>query len=768
MKNKWTKWLALVLVLALTVLSPFTAGALHMVGDVNGDGKITVFDAQLLMEQAAGLRTLEVAEGITVQSILDYVLGDTTIDAGDLDSDGVIEIYTAEGLQLLHQQKNADFILMNDIDLQGAAWTPVVGYNGNFNGNGKTISNVNITESVFSGLSGTGQKFNAGFFGDTLGAAVITDLHLRNVSVTATEETLYMGLLMGSSRAQITGCTATGKIIDTRSTHSSTSGQITFIGALVGRICDPSGNDPVGNVAGGTTLTVTDELGLYETAGLCADVQFLISNRENINKGAKLGVVGVKHNKSVVSGIFRDSSYSSDLLSEAVQERQDIVVDYMNAMGTVAWTPSEQLVYESNPDSVSNSSRTYKPGTTYYGLPYNHHSGSMDRFLFAMDGQNAEGVYVTKTGLGDSIYAVKENGVGGYEGFVQLMGNDCSTAVQWAWSQISPTRVNPTTETYAGGVWAHRVRYMVPNESNQKSHGVYPVGSWTSSTYDATTNTWTGVEYDPSLAAYDITTERSSEEVLEKIGNDGMWEAYAQTHKADALARLRADANLDENGEPVLNASGNPTYSYFGHCRMVAADPVVIRNADGTIDGDLSYLITTEQGSSTGKTSTWKVNYRRSFATTASYDAANPYTSNGPYIPLTIRALRDEAVKAPYITKYYNMESPAVGKFYSNYYFEKISMRVTDAAGKVYYEDEGFTGVAYADGSARDVNFTTASLENLHADKFYKAAAENGMVEGKTYYYQAIATLSDGTQVNLNQKFLKEDISTFVYTPESA
>ena len=138
----------------------------------------------------------------------------------------------------------------------------------------------------------------------------------------------------------------------------------------------------------------------------------------------------------------------------------------------------------------------------------------MDRFLFAMEGQNADGVYVTKTGLGDSIYYVDENGTGGYDGFIQLMGNDCSTSVQWAWSQISPSRVNPTTETYAGGVWANRVRYMVPNESNQLNHGTFPVGSWVSSNYNAATNTWTAVEYDPSLAAYDITTEKSSEESL--------------------------------------------------------------------------------------------------------------------------------------------------------------------------------------------------------------------------------------------------------------
>ena len=48
-------------------------------GDVDGDGRITAFDAQLIAEYEAGNRKLEPAQviGLTVQNILDRVFGKT-------------------------------------------------------------------------------------------------------------------------------------------------------------------------------------------------------------------------------------------------------------------------------------------------------------------------------------------------------------------------------------------------------------------------------------------------------------------------------------------------------------------------------------------------------------------------------------------------------------------------------------------------------------------------------------------------------------------
>lgn len=767
MKNrKLFRLLCLFFAVCLLTGLVFSVNALVFVGDMNGDGKVTAFDAQLIAESKAGLRSLstwqqKIAESTTIQQMLGYVLGSTTLDSGDVDGNSQIEIYTAAGLQQLRNVPDADYILMADIDLAGADWIPLSGFTGSLNGNGHTISNLHITKGAPSAINTNSDLFNMGFFGDVPANASISDLHLRNVTITATEDALYLGLLAGSNRGQISGCTATGTIIDNRPSHGIVTNEITFIGALVGRIPDPNQNQNAGSVIGGTALSVFDEQGQYETSGLCADVKLLIADRAGVNLvdgvSKKIGVVGSTPSGATVSGLWCDSTNSSDLLSEAIQQRQDIAVDYMNAMGTVAWTPSEELVYKVPTEASFDSSRTYSPGTTYYGLPYNHHNGSYERFLTAMESRDENGVYTTKTGLGDSLYYVNDAGVGGYDGFVQIMGNDCSTSLSWAWMQISPSRVNVTTESYAGGVNANRTRYLVPNDSNRQNYGVYPVGTWTSSHYDTSSGTWTAIEYDPSLAAYPITDERSSEDILEAIGQDGMLEVYAQTHKADGLVRHRAD--------PIVGTNGTVTYEHYGHCRMVVADPVVIRGADGVIDADKSYFLTTEQGSSTGNTSTWKVNYKRSFAETVTHNPKNPYNNNGPYLPMTIRALKDETVKAPYITAYpkEGLTGPVSGKFYCNYRFQSIHLTVTDADGKVYYDKDAFTGILFDNNSTRG-SFTTVSLSELHQESF-AAAAERSMTANQTYYYTVVAVLSNGEQINLNQKYLGETSSEFIYKP---
>lgn len=757
--------LCAVLAVCLAAGLVLSVGALSFMSDISGDGEITAFDAQILAEANAGKRTLSgiqqsMADKQSVGDILSYIFGRFSPDAGDPDGDGVIEIYTAEGLELLHTDPTADYILMNDLDLAGADWTPVVGFSGSFDGNGHSISNLTITESAVSCMNAEGAKVNMGFFGDTTHQAVISDLHLRNVTVAATEEALYLGLLGGSVRGQMDGCTATGTISDDRATHSTVSGALTFIGVLAGRI--PVATDsPVGSVIGGNCVCVFDEQGKYETTGLCADVKLRIADRNGVNLvngiSQKIGLVGWAPKDAVVSGIWADGSCSSDLLSADIQRRQDIAVDYMNAMGSVAWTPTQTLVYQVNPAAASDSSKTYYAGTTYYGLPYNHHNGSLERFLSAMEGRDENGIYTTRPDLGDSIYTVNENGTGGYEGFVQLMGNDCSTSLAWAWLQISPIRVSVTTETYAGGVGANRTRQMVPNDENREKCGVYPIGTWTTGRLDPLTGKLTAVEYDPALAAYPITDERSSEDILAAVGTDGMLEIYARTHKADGLVRHRAD--------PVIKDDGTVTYSHFGHCRMVVADPVVIRGADGTIDGEKSYFLTTEQGSSTGKTSTWKVNYQRSFASTLTYNQENPYTSAGPYLPVTIRALQDEAVKAPYFTPYpdQNLAGPVSGKIYTNYRVNSVTVTVTDETGTVLYDQEAFTGISFADGTTRGT-FSTIDLAALHSEAF-AAAAQESLIAGQTYYYTVTVRLSDGSVTNLNKRLLGAERSAFTYSP---
>lgn len=112
--------------------------------------------------------------------------------------DGVYQISNASELAWFRSYVNsgnnsAKAILLDDIDLLGCAWTPIsnnAAYTGTFDGNGKTVSNMNVSaeyaafiDQVSSGtvkglsISGkaVGTKYSAGIVARTSGAATITN-----------------------------------------------------------------------------------------------------------------------------------------------------------------------------------------------------------------------------------------------------------------------------------------------------------------------------------------------------------------------------------------------------------------------------------------------------------------------------------------------------------------------------------------------------------------------------------------------------------------
>lgn len=754
MRNrKLIRLLALILALVIAAGSLLSAGAANYVSDVNGDGKITVFDAQMIAESKAGKRTLSdtqkaAANGISIQDIMNYVLGDNKIDAGDTDGNGVFEIYSAEGLQVLHDQPAGNFILMNDLDLGGADWTPVQNFAGILNGNGHTISNFTISASVTDTKSQT--IYNQGFFGDTTTDAVISDLHLADVTVTADANANSIGFFAGTLRGQLTGCTVVGTLNDTRETYPAD----VYTGIMAGRLATNSN----GSIVGGTSLSYADELGKYTTENLCANVKLFLANKD-VNKlndaYHKVGLAGYAPSSYTVTGQFADTTYSSSLLSQTIQARQKKVVDYMNAMGTVKWTPAEDWTYT----AANGTDQTYKAGTVYTGLPYNGHNGSLERFLSVMGSQDENGVYTSVTGLGANCGylptgEVDENGnpISDWSdyGFYLTMGNDCSGAVNWAWMQVSNvvTEDVPTHGTpYKGGVYVLTTNVMIPNDANRIKKGIYQVGSWETSVINEA-GKWVSAEFDATKAAYQCTTETYSPEVLISNGLDAILEAYAQTHKADGVV-----CYVSQWSSNVANG---------GHARLVAADPVVIRNASGAIDPNASYMLLTEQGVgfTAASTSRWNIEKKHTFTKLAGDANENTATTaTKTYLPITIRALREDTIRDTYIVgnPTGSIINPVSGGIYSYHHINSVTVTVTNATGTVFYNHEAFTGIGTVYNTYRGKN-NDVKMADLHAKTFYEAAAANGMVDGKAYYFTVDVLLSTGELIHLIPK------KAFTYT----
>ena len=120
MKKKfWIVLLSVMLVLALAV----TAVAVLLPGDVDGDGRITAFDAQMIAESKAGKRTLtaeqqEAAGAFSVADIIHTVLNITGEPIAEVTNGSVVtEVITVNSMQnSVAADGNTVIKLLTDID----------------------------------------------------------------------------------------------------------------------------------------------------------------------------------------------------------------------------------------------------------------------------------------------------------------------------------------------------------------------------------------------------------------------------------------------------------------------------------------------------------------------------------------------------------------------------------------------------------------------------------------------------------------------------
>ena len=149
-------------------------------------------------------------------------------------------ITTAEELQNISLATDAYFRLELDIDMKGVEWTPVgnnmdeeAGFSGNFDGNGRTISNLSVTKIKSANWNKYKNTYNyAGMFGVNNGT--ISNLTLENCTVNVTDSSLdqrgdvYAGILVGQNFGYITGVTVKNSNV------GATAWLICSAGALVG------------------------------------------------------------------------------------------------------------------------------------------------------------------------------------------------------------------------------------------------------------------------------------------------------------------------------------------------------------------------------------------------------------------------------------------------------------------------------------------------------------------------------------------------------
>ena len=528
-----------------------------------------------------------------------------------------------------------------------------------------------------------------------------------------------MGLIAGSVVGEIRNCTTVGSVTDPRTTLPATC----YIGTICGRIESVKDNPAIG-------ITITDEsiLMTAETPEIIAvlandkDTPFISANTEGPQAGQKvlckmgiefgelsypegtaadkqfkrqLGTAGwapdytnfKQYNWQDISGacqVIGGTGKVYDLEDPVLTARRQACVDKMYEICTVKWSPAKTMTiyyYKigtgSTAGQLSYSTNTWWPETTYYGMPYNHGSGSLERFEAYSELQNGvleikssvpgDSYYYTYSGIrtalsnytdttfqtalnftdptsgktydllpgftvSDQALTVGETvNTADHAGFSRYLGNDCSQAIQWAWREVV------SSDVANGGTVISGVTQMCPTTTYQTRHGVQSVGNLVPSAYSV----------------------KAMCELFDAKGTDGYMYAYAHASRGDAII--------------VDQTAG-------GHSRMLAYDPIVIRNYRGVIDQNNSYLITHEQGKTrwfTGEDgndtkSTCAPNKVYTFKTLMD-EADHKETSNGSkcqhYMPMTIPAFHDVDSKAVTSTVTYSK-----GVVKSNFYILSLTV----------------------------------------------------------------------------------------------
>lgn len=229
--------------------------------------------------------------------------------------EGYIGIYTAEDLDNVRNSIFANYILMNDIDLsEYGNWEPISKFDGIFDGNGFTVSNL-----VMSITNDDADHNSIGLFCQVSGASIqnlsMQDCHIK------LENTVfgYVGLISGTlSNSEIDNCIVSGEIeyineeiTNTLSIVGGVSGYVirssvqnikcdvnisvdfhnasAYVGGMFGQIYDVNGDFTINNLQNEGEVIVYEN-GLGGCGGISGELTFCntTSTVENVMNSGNL------------------------------------------------------------------------------------------------------------------------------------------------------------------------------------------------------------------------------------------------------------------------------------------------------------------------------------------------------------------------------------------------------------------------------------------------------------------------------------------------
>ncbi len=421
-------------------------------------------------------------------------------------------------------------------------------------------------------------------------------------------------------------------------------------------------------------------------------------------------------NKKVTSGTTSvKSKYSAEQealanldvnAASTMQARRDYAEAYMRAMLTVKWTlqerPDTQVstnvgtaygektyylhdyadetawkkAFEGK-DLLASDSYKYKvgygvtytfdlkSGNIYRGLPFSQGSSGLETFNLFVKEKNDKGVSVMDTRL-DTYYLYGGPG---------LVGNAPDTALIYAWNTVSySSRAQSVSNMVPTNGYYFVEGVKLPEytqEEREKAVSKPPIPD------PSGTLIGTGVADKLYHLIDDGSLSGDTDDIVAFNGEQGMYAAYANAKKADGLVRT---TDLDKVTDAKMIVSVN-----------------VVKNPDGTINGDESYAIVLAQ---TPNLTEMTAEDGSTFYSFSEVDAKYSFKElfEDYYVPMTVKELNDGTydVGGAAVRDQYEYTSRQTGSYiYSGVINGSrriiwVNTVITDDEGKVLFNNTAF------------------------------------------------------------------------------
>ena len=599
---------------------------------------------------------------------------------------GVYKIWSPKGVQNMADHPDASFEFLCSIDMEGATVRPIGTkdnpFTGKIRGQNNILYNVTISESA-DGYQG--------FIGYNKGA--INDFKIEGLTIVADANAKYIGGIAGYSEADLTRTTVNGAINVENAAEGAVCGSLAgyCTGDVINCVSDmditytASGAATIGGfigVAEGVHMEFTEAYGFLtatgsnKTMGLVAgtakDIDLytvaFLGEKNEVDGKLCTDYFGQAENPTYEKVLVRDNTPNP--LPENQQKVRDKVVAAMYEMATVEWTTSQDLYHDCH-CLLTVCHGAYKEGQLHIGIPYNHYSTTLTRFMACFDENNV---------ASDWVYDLPS-----MEGFDTYFGNDCSGAVQAAWWTVSTTT---------------DVRYCENMQPIRSQFGCIPVGEWPAD-----------IEV--------LTDETSRRKLIDSVDINVWFEAFAKVRHGDAYVNIGKDGN---------------------HTRMAQEDAVIVRDENGMIDGDYSYIITVEQGAPAIMDPyfcSWRYDYKYTFKNLIL----------GGYFPVTCIELATGEVDAVDCKLVGGMEGRGgmtVGQIYSNYNIDVVTLTIKDSEGNVAFQTTQNPNAGYrSDFGATDMGIRNKA-EVFDLARFVTPLSYADLELGESYTYTVETLLSTG------------------------